>query len=185
MTIFKPGHDQGIYDLLGEDVDGLGLGPMQVRSIQVLNREELFRKPFWSSVKGIGLSTYQSLALRVVEKRSARKDTVRSFPAAATNGLPFPVLVLTMTLTDEHNSGILGSSPGTAVARGLRVEQAGNAFSSSSMNPCDATRIEEGRCYDEETSEGERLPQASEQCPRSREKSENAKGKCHENALHP
>ena len=66
----------GIYDLLGEDVETLGLGPVQARSLQGWDKEELFRKPFWSSVKGIGLSTWRTLALKAVEKRSARIDTV-------------------------------------------------------------------------------------------------------------
>ncbi len=66
----------GIYDLLGQGVEQLGLGTTQVRSLQGWNREELFKKPFWSSVKGIGFSTWETLALKAVENRSARVDTV-------------------------------------------------------------------------------------------------------------
>ena len=66
----------GIYDLLGENVETLGLGPAQVKSLRAWDREELFRKPFWSSVKGVGFSTWRTLALKAVSKRSARIDTV-------------------------------------------------------------------------------------------------------------
>ncbi len=66
----------GIYDLLGEDVEGLGLGPAQARAVRAWDREELFKKPFWSSVKGVGLSTWKALALKAVERRSAHVDTV-------------------------------------------------------------------------------------------------------------
>ena len=66
----------GIYDLLGENVETLGLGPAQVKSLRAWDREELFRKPFWSSVKGVGFATWRTLALKAVSNRSARIDTV-------------------------------------------------------------------------------------------------------------
>jgi DNA primase small subunit len=66
----------GIYDLLGQEISQIGLSPIQTKSLQNLNREELLRKPFWNSVKGIGLTTWQTIALKAVEKNSSRIDTV-------------------------------------------------------------------------------------------------------------
>jgi len=67
---------QGIYDLLGEAPDTLGIGSAQAKAVQALDREDLLKKPFWSSVKGVGLSTWKTVALKAVEKRAARIDTV-------------------------------------------------------------------------------------------------------------
>lgn len=66
----------GIYDLLSQEIEQLGLSTSQAKSLREWNREDLFRKPFWSSVRGIGLPTWQMLALKAVEKRSAQIDTV-------------------------------------------------------------------------------------------------------------
>ncbi len=66
----------GIYDLLSEKVDDLGLSTSQAMSLTEWNNENLFKKPFWSSVRGIGLSTWQMLALKAVAKRAAQIDTV-------------------------------------------------------------------------------------------------------------
>jgi DNA primase small subunit len=67
---------QGIYDLLGEPTDTLGISSAQEKAVQALDREGLFRRPFWSSVKGVGLPTWKTLALKAVQKRSAKIDTV-------------------------------------------------------------------------------------------------------------
>ncbi len=67
---------QGIYDLLGDEASVSGLQPGQVRTMLAWDREELLRKPFWSSIKGVGLNTWKMLAKKAVEKRSARIDTV-------------------------------------------------------------------------------------------------------------
>lgn len=66
----------GVYDLLSQDLEQLGLTASQLKSLQGWNREELFKKPFWNSVKGIGFSTWETLTLKAIEKRSAQIDTV-------------------------------------------------------------------------------------------------------------
>ena len=66
----------GIYDLLNQNGEQIGLSSVQVKSLQDWNRDDLFQKPFWSSVRGVGVSTWQTLATRGVGKRSAHVDTV-------------------------------------------------------------------------------------------------------------
>ncbi len=66
----------GIYDLLSHGIDQLGLSPSQVKSLEEWNQENLLRKPFWNAVKGIGFPTWQMLARKAVERRSAHIDTV-------------------------------------------------------------------------------------------------------------
>jgi DNA primase small subunit len=66
----------GIYDLLGSEIDQIGLTSTQVSALKSWDREYLLRKPFWSSVKGIGMSTWKTLVSKAVEKKSARIDTV-------------------------------------------------------------------------------------------------------------
>ena len=66
----------GIYDVLGEEGERLGLTPAQVKTIKTQDRDEFFKKPFWSSVKGFGLSTWKTLSVKAVDRRSAKIDTV-------------------------------------------------------------------------------------------------------------
>ena len=66
----------GIYDILGEEGERLGLSPAQVKTIKTQDRDEFFKRPFWSSVKGFGLSTWKTLSLKAVDRRSAKIDTV-------------------------------------------------------------------------------------------------------------
>ncbi len=66
----------GIYDLLKGDVEELGIGHSQLSALKEWDEEQLLKKPFWSSVRGIGLSTWRALALKGVQTRSARIDTV-------------------------------------------------------------------------------------------------------------
>jgi DNA primase small subunit len=66
----------GIYDLLGGEIDQIGLTSSQVSSLKSWDREDLLRKPFWSSVKGVGMSTWKTLVSKAVEKKSAKIDTV-------------------------------------------------------------------------------------------------------------
>ena len=67
---------RGIYDILNENPEEFGLLPAQAKALNTWDRNELFKKPFWSSVKGIGLSTWKNLSLKAVEKKSAKIDTV-------------------------------------------------------------------------------------------------------------
>ncbi len=66
----------GIYDVLGEEGERLGLSPAQVKTIKTQDRDEFFKRPFWSSVKGFGLSTWKTLSVKAVDRRSAKIDTV-------------------------------------------------------------------------------------------------------------
>jgi len=65
---------KGIYDMLGGDLESLGLPASQLKALKEFDREEIFRKPVWSLFKGIGVSTWKSLVIRSVEK--AKIDTV-------------------------------------------------------------------------------------------------------------
>lgn len=66
----------GIYDVLGEDGETVGLSPTQIRSLRTQDRDQFFKKPFWSSAKGVGLATWQTLATLAVDKMSAKIDSV-------------------------------------------------------------------------------------------------------------
>jgi len=66
----------GIYDVLGDEGERLGLSPSQNRTLMAQDPDKFFRKPFWSSVKGIGLSTWKTVSSKAVEKKSAKIDTV-------------------------------------------------------------------------------------------------------------
>ena len=66
----------GIYDLLGGEIDQIGLTSNQVQTLKSWDRENLLKKPFWSSVKGVGLPTWKTLVFKAVEKKSAKIDTV-------------------------------------------------------------------------------------------------------------
>ena len=65
---------KGIYDMLGGNLESLGLSPSQLKTLKDFDREEIFRKPVWSLFKGIGVSTWKSLVIKSVEK--AKIDTV-------------------------------------------------------------------------------------------------------------
>ena len=66
----------GIYDILGGDVDQLGLTTTQVSALKLLDRESLLRKPFWSAAKGVGMSTWKAMVTKAVQKKSAKIDSV-------------------------------------------------------------------------------------------------------------
>jgi len=66
----------GIYDVLGEEGEQVGLSAAQTRTLMAQDRDKLFGRPFWSSVKGIGLTTWKALSSKAVEKRSAKIDSV-------------------------------------------------------------------------------------------------------------
>jgi len=66
----------GIYDVLGGNLDEMGLTSTQINALKAWNREDLLRKPFWSSVKGVGLQTWKVLVTKAVEKKSAKIDSV-------------------------------------------------------------------------------------------------------------
>ena len=52
------------------------MSPAQVKTIKTQDRDEFFKRPLWSSVKGFGLSTWKSLSMKAVDRRSAKIDTV-------------------------------------------------------------------------------------------------------------
>jgi len=66
----------GIYDILGSDLDESGLTATQVNALKAWNREDLLRKPFWGSVKGVGMPTWKTLASKAVVRKSAKIDSV-------------------------------------------------------------------------------------------------------------
>ncbi len=66
----------GIYDMLGEESTLTKLSPVQAKALNTWDRDELFKKPFWSSVKGFGLSTWRTMSAEAVERKSAKIDTV-------------------------------------------------------------------------------------------------------------
>src|SRR5436853_7438380 len=59
---------EGIYDVLSEEGERLGLSPAQVKTIKTQERDEFFKRPLWSSVKGFGLSTWQNLSVKAVDR---------------------------------------------------------------------------------------------------------------------
>ncbi len=65
----------GIHDVLGEG-ERLGLSPTQTRTLMAQDPQVFFRRPFWSSVKGIGLSTWKTVSLRAVREKAANIDSV-------------------------------------------------------------------------------------------------------------
>ena len=66
----------GVYDILGEQGEQLGLSSVQVQALRAQDRDQFFRRPFWSSVKSIGLSTWKEISSKAVERGSARIDSV-------------------------------------------------------------------------------------------------------------
>lgn len=67
----------GMYDMLSTgNAEQLGLSQTQMTALTSLDHDTLLKKPFWNSVKGLGLGTWKTLSLKAVEKRSARIDTV-------------------------------------------------------------------------------------------------------------
>ena len=66
----------GIYDVLEEEGERLGLSPAQVKTIKTQDRDEFFQKPFWSSVKGFGLSTWNNISIKAIDRKAAKIDTV-------------------------------------------------------------------------------------------------------------
>ncbi len=66
----------GIYDVLSKEGEELGLSSSQVATLRALNKDNLFSKPFWSSLRGIGLDTWRKIISRAVLAKSARIDTV-------------------------------------------------------------------------------------------------------------
>ncbi len=66
----------GIHDVLEEEGEQHGLSAAQNETLIEQDRDTFFRRPFWSSVKGIGLSTWKTLSSKAVEKKSARIDSV-------------------------------------------------------------------------------------------------------------
>lgn len=66
----------GIYDILGGDIENLGLSGTQLTALKSWNRENLLRKPFWSSVKGVGAPTWRTLVSKAVDRKAAKIDTV-------------------------------------------------------------------------------------------------------------
>jgi DNA primase small subunit len=71
----------GIHDVLGAEGEQYGLSSAQTRTAQTRtlmaqDRDAFFGRQFWSSVKGIGLSTWKILLLRAVQERAANIDSV-------------------------------------------------------------------------------------------------------------
>jgi DNA primase small subunit len=66
----------GIYDVLSEQSEELGLTSPQITALQALNRDVLLDQPLWSSVRGVSVGTWRTIALKAVERRSAKIDTV-------------------------------------------------------------------------------------------------------------
>jgi DNA primase small subunit len=68
----------GMYDLLtnSTDLEKLGFSKTQMVALGNVDRELLFKKPFWNSAKGIGLGTWKMLATKGVEQESSQIDTV-------------------------------------------------------------------------------------------------------------
>jgi DNA primase small subunit len=66
----------GIYDVLGEEAEKLGLTSTQIKTLMLQDRDQFFQRPFWSSVKGVGLSTWKDISLRAIENASAKIDSV-------------------------------------------------------------------------------------------------------------
>lgn len=66
----------GLYDVLNDDSEITGLTQSQVATMKGQDRDQLFKKPFWSSAKGIGLSTWDNLSLKAVGKKSSKIDSV-------------------------------------------------------------------------------------------------------------
>ena len=66
----------GIHDVLAEEAEQLGLSQAQTRALISQDRDSFYRRPFWSSVKGVGLSSWKTISQRAVLRKSARIDSV-------------------------------------------------------------------------------------------------------------
>src|SRR5206468_4145242 len=65
---------KGVFDMLGGDLEKLGLQPGHVKVLKEFDRNEIFRKPVWSLFKGVDLATWKDLVSKSVE--NAKIDTV-------------------------------------------------------------------------------------------------------------
>jgi DNA primase small subunit len=66
----------GLYDVITQEGLELGLTSGQVQTLKGWNKDLMFTKPFWSSLKGIQLQTWKLLISKAVERKAARIDTV-------------------------------------------------------------------------------------------------------------
>ena len=66
----------GIYDILSQEGEELGLSSSKVATLRTWNKDNLFSKPFWSSLQGIDVNTWKKIISRAVQAKSAKIDTV-------------------------------------------------------------------------------------------------------------
>jgi len=67
---------EGIYDILSREGETFGLSPSEVETVRKWDRDNLFTRPFWSSLKGISVGTWKKIISRAVQAKSAKIDTV-------------------------------------------------------------------------------------------------------------
>ncbi len=66
----------GVYDVLSQEGEDLGLSSSQVATLRTWDKDKLFNKPFWSSLQGIKIETWKKIISRAVSLKSAKIDTV-------------------------------------------------------------------------------------------------------------
>ena len=66
----------GIHDVLAEESEQIGLSQTQTRTLMAQDPNIFYRRPFWSSVKGIGLASWKTISLKAVQKKAAQIDSV-------------------------------------------------------------------------------------------------------------
>lgn len=66
----------GIYDTLSKEGEKFGLSASEVETLRAWDRDNLFTRPFWSSLRGIGVGAWKKVISRAVQTKSAKIDTV-------------------------------------------------------------------------------------------------------------
>jgi len=67
---------RGIYEVLTREGANLGLSTNQLNVLKSWEKDNLFTKPFWSSLKGINTATWRNIVQRAIGETAAKIDTV-------------------------------------------------------------------------------------------------------------
>ena len=67
---------RGIYEVLTKEGANLGLNANQLNFLRSWDKDNLFSKPFWSSLKGINTATWRNIVQRAIGETAAKIDTV-------------------------------------------------------------------------------------------------------------
>ena len=67
---------RGIYEVLTREGANLGLSTNQLNVLKSWEKDNLFTRPFWSSLKGINTATWRNIVQRAIGETAAKIDTV-------------------------------------------------------------------------------------------------------------